>query len=371
MPTLSSFFAIYTDGASLNEAFEQPKSAQLVLAELPLHAVPAPDDELFGPHAQLFSAFKPKRVFLLGMKREVPGRVGTFFDEARRVLVEATQGVQGVGLDVLRLWPFPLAGAEDALPEDLLSEDLFSVGFTEGGAHGFRAETFGLAKLGQRELSFEFHGRELLEEAALMCGHLVDWLTDHGRRVEDGQSMAFGFDRLSFAAAEGTREDAPFRGWHPPLIQRLLPESLFPGVGALEVLSHPHGAPNDRRHDLTIPLTRSFEQRLLLEDLDLSGDSPHEQSTARVWGPVGGLTNLVMWREDSVGSKDSGWRFRTPGSSSPETVLTLGELAQEVPDIVRFLALPGGVRLDWSEDGRLTIDASKARQDDAADDFDD
>jgi hypothetical protein len=282
--------------------------------------------------------------------------------------LEATHGVQGVGFDVLRLWPFPLASADEALPDELLAEDLFSVGYTEMGEHGFRAETFGLAKLGQRELSFEFQGSELLEEAALMCGHLADWLVDHGRRVEDGQSMAFGFDRLNFKAAEGTQAGGPFRGWHPTIIQKLLPEALFPGVGVLEVRSHPEGT--TERHDVTGPLHRSLEQRLLLEELDVTGDSPHAQATARVWGAVRELNNLLMWREEHTGSKDSGWRFRTLGVSAPEGVVTLHDLARHVPDIIRFLALPWGTRLEWGADGRLNVDASKVRHDDE-DDVDD
>jgi hypothetical protein len=362
LPTLRSFFTIYTDGAALNETLEQPPSSEVFLGELPEVVVPSGDDELFGPHARAFAGFKPKRAFLLGMRREVKGAAGTFFDEARRLLLQATRGVHGVGLDVLRLWPFVLADAEELLADEILAEDLFSVGFSEMGEHGFRAETFGLAKLGQREISFEFRGRELIEEAALMCGHLADWLMDHGNRVEDAQSMAFGFDRLTFFAAEGPHAGGPFRGWHPTIIQRLLPESLFPGVGVLEVLSHPQGAPGHGRHDLTIPLTRSLEQRLLLEELDLHGDSPNAATTAQGRGAARALKDLVLWREERVGAKDSGWRYRT-GDDGPEGVLTLGELARHVPDIVRFLALPRGARLEWSAEGRFTLDVSKARHD--------
>lgn len=369
MPILSSHFAIFTAGAHLNFSVEVPEELSFGVSMLDPQLVPGPGDDLFGPHARAFSGFRPTRAWLISMSREVKGRAGPFFDETRRLLLDLTRGLEGVGLDVLRLWPFPLAHAEDLIPDEILSEDLFSMGLTEMGEHGFRAETFGLAKLGQAELSFEFRGRELLEEAALMCGHLADWLMDHGRRVEDSQSMAFGYDRLTFFAADAGGDP---RTWHPPLIQRLLPTSVFPGVGALEVLSHPEGAAPQDTSDLTIPLARSLEQRLVLEDLDVSGDSPHALATAQVVGTIDELRNLTMWREEHTGSKDSGWRFRRDGTAgSPETMALL-DIARHVPLIVRFLALPWGVNLHWTAEGQLTIDTSKARHDDDdADEADD
>lgn len=369
MPRLSCFFAIYTDGAALAEALPTPPGTDVFLGEMETVALPGPADELFGPHAALLTRFKPKRGFLLGLTREVKGPAGDFFSDARAVLVEATRGVTGYGLDVLRLWPFPLALADQALPEEPLAEDLFSVGFTEMGEHGFRAETFGFAKLGQRELSFEFKGRELLEEAALMCGHLADWLLEHGRRVEHGQSMAYGFDRLTFFAAEGNA-GGPFRGWHPPIIQKLLPASLFEGVGVLEVMALPEGAP-DEKHDLTVPLRRSLDQRLLLEELDVAGDSPHATTTAQVKGFISQLKDLVATREEPHASKDSGWRFTSvvEGDSGENGMMTLGVVVRRAPELLRYLALPHGVRLEWDSDGVLSMDLSRARHDD--DDLDD
>lgn len=364
MPRLSCFFAIYTDGSAPAEAFRAPANTDVFLGEMATLELPGTDDELFGPHAALLSRFKPKRGFLLGMSREVNGKAGAFFADAREVLAQATLGLTGFGLDVLRLWPFPLALIDEALPEEPLAEDLFSVGFTEMGEHGFRAETFGFAKLGQRELSFEFKGRALLEEAALMCGHLADWLLEHGKRVEHGQLMAYGFDNLSFFAAEG-QAGGPFRGWHPPLIQKLVPASLFPGVGVLEVMALPEG-PHEPLDDLTLPLTRSMEQRLLLEDLDLTGDSPHASSTAQVKGFISQLSQLVAVREEPQASKDSGWRFTSTvaGDSGENGVTTLGVVVRRAPEILRYLALPHGTRLEWDADGTLAMDLSKARQED-------
>ena len=74
-----------------------------------------------------------------------------------------------------------------------------------------------------------------------MCGHLADWAMEQGHRVQHGQSMAYGFDRLTFFATEGDA-GGPFRGWHPPLIQKLLPPEVFPGVGVLEVRAVADGA---------------------------------------------------------------------------------------------------------------------------------
>ena len=364
MPRLSCFFAIYTDGSAPAEAFRAPANTDVFLGEMATLELPGPGDELFGPHATLLSRFKPKRGFLLGVSREVSGKAGTFFADARQVLMQATHGLTGFGLDVLRLWPFPLALLDEALPEDPLAEDLFSVGFTEMGEHGYRAETFGLAKLGQRELSFEFKGRALLEEAALMCGHLADWLLEHGKRVEHGQLMAYGFDNLSFFAAEG-KAGGPFRGWHPPLIQKLVPATLFPGVGVLEVMALPDG-PHDPLDDLTLPLTRSMEQRLLLEELDLTGDSPHASSTAQVKGFISQLTQLVAVREEPHASKDSGWRFSSTveGDSGENGVTTLSVVVRRAPEILRYLALPHGTRLEWDANGALAMDLSKARHED-------
>jgi hypothetical protein len=324
--------------------------------------LPEPSDELFGPFANSFLRFKPTRMFVLWVAQETKGGVGAFFLEARRALLEVTAGLQGFGLDVLRLWPFPLMEAAEALPEDPLAEDLFSVGFSDRAQHGFRAETIGLSKLGQREISFEFRGRELLEEAALLCGHLADWALEQGQRVEGGQSMAYGFDRLSFFAPEGAA--APeLRAWHSPLMLRIVPPELFPGVGVLEVLMATDGD-DPEQHDLTSVLSRALEQRLVLEDYDLTGDAPYRSATATVSGSIVALKSVTAVREEPVASKDSGWRFvsRLANDEAPQgEVVSLAEFCERAPALIRYLALPPGARLDWDFDGQLTVDVSRAR----------
>lgn len=370
MPTLSCFFAIYTEGESLQDSFPSPTGADVFLGEMGTLLLPGPKDELFGPHANIFSRVKVKRGFLLGFQRKLRGRAETFFSEVRMAVLRATAGTRGVGLDILKLAPFPLQTASEALPEDLLAEDLFSVGFTEMGDRGLRAETLGFAKLGQREVTFEFTDPALLEEAALMCGHLADWLLDHNKRINHGESMSFGFDRISFFSAEGSA-GGPFRGWHPPLIQKLIPEELFPGVGVLEVHAFPPGNA-ELREDLTIPLRRALDQRTLLEELDLSGDAPHSSSSAQVKGFITELKSLVAMREESVNSKDSGWRFRSTveGDSGENGVTSLADLARRAPELVRFLALPQGVKLTWNAEGLLEVDRSRVEldEDELADD---
>ncbi len=363
MSRLSCFFAIYTDGV-IPGGVLAPPGLDVVLTELSEVVRPGADDELFGPHATGFSRAKASRCVLLGITRDGSGRASRFFADARQVLLQVVRGLSGWGLDVLRLWPFPLDRVDEVLPEEPMAEDLFSVGFTEMGEHGFRAETFGLAKLGQRELSFAFHGRGLLEEAALMCGHLADWLLDHGRRVEPGQLMAYGFDQLSFLATEGAA-GGPFHGWHPPLIQRLLPPEVFPGVGVLEAVSAGEvGA--DGRGDLTQALTRALEQRLLLEELDLTGDAPHASNTAEVNGFVRQLQQLVALRVEPSSSRDSGWRLTSTvaGESGERGTATLGDVVRRAPALLRYLALPHGARLEWDAGGGLTMDLSRARHED-------
>jgi hypothetical protein len=367
---------IYTDGGAPSDAFAPPPhgSTQVLLSELGELIMPARTDELFGPHTQGFSVFAPKRAFLLALSRPVTGSAGDFFSEARRVLVEASAGLKGYGFDVLRLWPFPLQSAAEVLPEEPMAEDLFSVGFTEMGEHGFRAETVGLSKLDQREISFEFKGRDLFEDAALMCGHLADWAMERGHRVQHGQSMAYGFDRLTFFATEG-EAGGPFRGWHLPLIQKLLPPEVFPGIGVLEVCATSDGNEAERE-PLTLALTRALDQRVVLEELDLTGDSPFRSATARVRGFVHELRALTGLREEPNTSKDSGWRFvsRTTHDGPDEGVMPLAELASRTPELIRYLALPPGVRLEWDFEGHLKVDTTKAQatfdEDDADDDLD-
>ncbi len=358
---LSSFIAIYTDGSAPADDFQPPAGAHVFLGEMGELIVPNPrQDELFGPHVTAFARFKPKRGFLLAVTQEGRGSDPVrFFAEARRVMLEATAGLKGMALDVLRLWPFPLELAAEALPEELLSEDLFALGITDQGEHGYRAETFGLAKLGQRELSFAFRGEALVEEAAQVVGHLADWLLEHRRIVEPGHALAFGFDRITFHAVDGGGP-GPFRGWHPPLMQRLLPESLFPGVGVLDI--HLAESPHDVHPDLTIAMQRALEQRLVLEENGLTGDAPHQTMTVDVHGRVHGLTSVTAVRDEPRSSRDSGWRLESAGvaPSLERGVMTVGDVARRMPNFVRYLALPPGVHLTWDAEGLLHLDASRA-----------
>lgn len=371
VPKLSSFFAIYTDGTKLDESFVAPAGMDVFIGEMSNLILPTSQDELFGPHVTAFSRFTPKRGYLLGFRRPNKGRAEHFFHQVREAFLVATAGARGFALDVLRLYPFNLEMAGDVLPDHLLAEDLFSVGFTDMGEHGVRAETIGFSKLGQREMTFEFGDPTLIEEAALMCGHLADWLLEHNRRIEAQSAMSFGFDRITFRAAEGNA-GGPFRGWHPPLVQRLLAPTLFEGVGVLEVRASPPGN-TDQLADLTVPLRRSYEQRMLLEELDLSGDSPHSSTTAQVRGRVTELVSLVASREESTSSKDSGWRMRSTaeGDSGESGIITLADIARSCPGLVRFLALPHGVKLAWNAGGSLDIDTARVHldEDDQVDDL--
>lgn len=372
MPTLSCFYAIYTDGAEPQKTLRAPPHTDVWLGELPALVLPGRDDELFGPHADLFARFKPTRAFLLALTRDSPTHADLFFVDAREVLLQAVAGLSGVGLDVLRLWPFPLEEAAASLPEEVLSEDLFSMGIMSRGDHGFRAETFGLAKLGQRELSFAFEGAALQEDAALMCDHLADWLLEHSRRIGSGDTVAYGFDRLAFMAVEGAA-GGPFRGWHPGLIQRLLPPSLFPGVGVLEVRCL--DGCSGRLAGLTVPLEHSRAQRQVLEDCDVTGESPHASTTAQVAGPLERLVGVTAVRGEPQTSKDSGWRFvAQPGGATEVTVLDA--VVARAPGLLPYLALPPGSRLEWDSVGALTMDLARVRadleglDDDGDDEFD-
>ena len=127
VPTLSSFFAIYTDGSALNESFRSPVDSDVFLGEMGALQLPGSNDELFGPYAAAFSRAKFKRGFLLGFKRELKGRSEQFFEEVRAAVLAATAGVEGFAFDVLRLWPFPLAQADEALPEHVLGHIGYSI----------------------------------------------------------------------------------------------------------------------------------------------------------------------------------------------------------------------------------------------------
>lgn len=373
MPTLSSFFAIFTDGAvpKLDLVVPPGTSAQIE----PIASIPpfTADDELFGPHHQAFLIGPRKAAWLLSVSREVKGSAGSFFADAHKLLLQATRGVPGWGIDVLRLWPFPLHKA-DELPDDPFAEDLFSVGFAEQGEHGFRAETVGLAKLGQRELTFEFNGKDLLEDAALLCAHLADWAMGQGRRVGHDQTMAYGFDRVLFRAIEGKEAGGPFRGWHPPVIQRLLPESRFLGVGVVQVYTFASSG-NEATLDLSSTLRRALDQRTVLEVEGLTGESPHQSAIAEACACAGGTDGLRGTRHEPKSQKDSGWTFtcQKKHPTSDLGQLTLSSLAHRLPRILKYLALPPGCSVDFLANDAVVIDSRAARrdEDDDLDDTDD
>ncbi len=366
MPLLSSFFAIYTDGSAPRADIPVPRGIELSLSQMEKLVFPVADSGLFGPHAAECLRAKPQAGFLLSLQRETKGSAGSFFADAQRVLCDAVRGLNGWGLDVLRLFPFPLSGVSE-LPEDPFAEDLISVGFHEQGDHGFRAETFGLAKLGQREVSFTFTGGELLEDAAILCSHLADYVMGQARRVENKQTMTFGFDKLLFLAAEGDHAQGPFRGWHPPLMQALLPESKFWGVGALRVLAVERlkPAPNP---DMTSVLHRALEQRLILEEHDLTGESPHQSAIVHACSCAGGTDGLKGERKEPQSMKESGWTFTCNKQHPAREIvpLPLEDLAARVPEILKYLALPPGCTLKWTPAG-VEVDTHRVRRDDDGD----
>jgi hypothetical protein len=361
VPLLSSFFAIYTDGRAPRADVTVPRGIELSLTRMEELVTPH-DVSLFGPYAAEVQRYKPGVGYLLALLRETKGSAGTFFADAQRIFTETVEGLDGWGLDVLRLYPFPLPTSRD-LPEDPFAEDLISVGFHEQGEHGFRAETFGLVKLGQREVSFVFKGGELLEDAAILCSHLADYAMSQARRVEHRQTMSFGFDKLLFLAAEGEGSTGSFRGWHPPFMSRLLPERLFYGVGALRVLGYarPTAEPTG---DLTPVLHRALEQRMVLEEYDLTGESPHQSATAKMCSCAGGANGLRAERKEPQAQRESGWTFTCGKEHAPAELhtRTLEEVSVKVPEVMKYLALPPGVILKFTEAG-VEVDAHRAHRD--------
>jgi hypothetical protein len=363
---LSSFFAIYTDGPAPRADVAVPRGIELSLTQLEPLTAPGVEAGLFGPHANEIAKFRPRAGYLLSLQRETRGSAATFFADAHRILAEAVEGLNGWGLDVLKLYPFPLNGVSE-LPDDPFAEDLISVGFHEQGEHGFRAETFGLSKLGQREISFNFRGTELLEDAAILCSHLADYAMGQARRVENRQTMSFGFDKLLFLAVGGDNDVGPSRIWHAPLVVQLLPDTKFPGVGALRVLSYP-GGDAQPSGDLSTVLHRALDQRLVLEEYDLTGESPHQSTSARACECLGGANGLKGERREPQSMKESGWTFSclNPGVPHELKLVTLESLAARAPEILKYLALPPGCSLVWTETG-VEVDTHKARRDEEDD----
>lgn len=361
MAALNVHFVIYLDEPWTVPSVPHLSGIDVRVCELSPMILPSAEDELFGPYAEIFSRAKPKCSFVVSFESTAPQKTERFFQTARSVMMQLVFGRKGIGLDVLRLWPFPLEAIGKALPEELIAEDLYSVGFTSMGEHGIRAETIGFSKLGARELTFEFADRSLMDEAVHFCGHMADWLLEHGRQIVSGQTLAFGFDRLAFLAPE-TSSAEPFHGWHPPLVQKLLPAGHFPGVGVFEVHSVSVQQASEPREDLTLVLKRARAQSQLLEELQLRGDSPHASMSCRVQGAFVGLKSLVATRSEAATTKDSGWQFQA-SSSGAAVEMPLSGMVDIAPDLVRFLALPPGVKVSWGESGAVTIDCSRIKPD--------
>lgn len=354
MATLRADFALFLDAPP--QAPEAHRGVTVELVELPSGLQAEPDDELFGPHAPAFSRTKHARGWRLSATQEAKGDAGAFFAIAHQLVTRAVAGRKGWVLDVLKLWPTPAERWAD-MPDEPLPEDVFSMAFHERGEHGYRAETIGLAKLGQKELSFAFHGEGLVEEAALLCAHFADWIFTQRRRVADGQAVAFGLDTLTFKS--GDAETEGLRAWHPPMVRRLLPEDVFPGVGVLEVLSHPSldGTVVD---DVSVVLERARAQRELLEAHGLSGESPHHSHEARACACVGEAGPFRGTRVEPHAQRDSGWHFACAkghelGEIAP---VPLGTLARKLPALVPYLALPPGVVVTWHGD-QVSVDGGR------------
>jgi len=352
MAMLRADYALFLDAPPVAPA--APRGLDVSLTPLATGFTHEPSDELFGPHVSAFTRAPHGAGFLLSIAAPVKGDAGAFFAMAHQTLLAAVAGREGWVLDVLKLWPQPVDKLGD-LPDEPLPEDLFSIAFREQGEHGLRAETVGLSKLGQKELSFQFKGHALIEDATLLCAHFADWIFGQRRRVEGGAQVAFGLETLTFRSA--TPDGTPFRGWHPPLVLRLLSPERFPGVGALEVLGRTLPW-EPAEAELTFALERSAAQRTLLEAHGLSGESPHVGALARACACLG-TGPFVGTRVEPHAQRDSGWLFACESGHHPDQLaeLSLGELARRVERIIPVLALPPGASARFDGDAvQLMLD---------------
>ncbi|MFL5318545.1 MAG: hypothetical protein ACJ790_02740, partial [Myxococcaceae bacterium] len=346
MAHLDFFFLVYTDGDSPRPLTDP----EIRWHELPNVPLPNPGDELFGPWAGEASRElkKMRRAFLFEAHRDRLREPEQFFAHVNGALASSISGLRGYAVDVLRLWPLPIRELEE-LPQDPLPEDLFAVGFEDVTAGGIRAQSFGLAKLGQREVRFTFTDRSLMDEAALLVAHLADYAMHHSRRVEHGQTMSFGFDRLTFQASEGAEAGGPFRAWHAPLVQAVLPEEAFTGVGMLDLKAH-LPLSEETTSDLTDVLRRSLLQRLLLEELGMPGDAPSQHAVLRTCGCPELATAWKAVRDEPNASKDSGWSVTCVKAHAQKDLheRTVGDLTRRVASLLRYLALPPGCTVIWN-----------------------
>lgn len=341
MPTLNFHFLIYTDGRAPHA--EALKEGELRFEKLPRVPAPSPELELFGPFAAEGhrAISRANAAFLLSGQREVRGPAGDFFSQAQRTVSQLCRGLDGWGLDLLRLWPAPLSEWA-RVDEDPMAEDLFSVAFFEGPHDSYRAETFGLSKLGQREVALRFKGRHLLDEAIGICGRLADFAIDHGRRVGHEQAMTAGFDRVAFfSGAERDHSAAEF-------LRLALPEERIALPPPLSIKAFRLGG--ELQDELTDVLQRAFEQRLVLDELGLAGDSPHQTDQALSCTCAGSSERLLAFRREPESVRDSGWVVCCPERHNFNELAssTLEEIAQRAPRIMRYLALPPGSRVEWN-----------------------
>ncbi len=174
-----------------------------------------------------------------------------------------------------------------------------------------------------------------------MCALFADFVMEHGRPLAERAALQYGFDRIRLEPVDGGGE-GPFRGWHPPLVQRLLPQERFAGTGVAQVL--PVARPGEVPGDLTEVLMRAHEQRKVLVAHGLEGESPHQDASARACACLGEAGVFECTRIDPASPKESGWTFscgkRHPGAELGYT--TLASLVGRYPVLLKYLALPAG-----------------------------
>jgi hypothetical protein len=348
VPSLSCFFAIHTEGSQLNLELNEPKGTVLSLE--PCQLLVMPDDEVFGPFAAAFKNARHGPAVLLSLTTDQLGHPERFFAEAHRLVRKVTYGHRGWALDVLKLWPAPLDRAAEAFSDEPFADDLFTVAFRGGGHQRVRAETLGLSKLGHRELSLEYEGDELNHDALNLCVHFAEFLMERTSPLPERAAMSYGFDRIRLEPLDGGG-DGVFRGWHPPLIQRLLPPARFSGTGVATVM--PVSRPGETEIGLTETLRRARQQRLVLEAHGLDAESPHQDDTALACACVGTADTFIGNRVEPDGPRDSGWTWTCANKhGTPELGhSTLAALVGRFPVLLKYLALPPGsvVSLKGSE----------------------
>lgn len=370
---VSAIYLIFTDGGEPKPV--PPHWARWLRAELrelqvdPAHSLVL--GSLLGPFGSVAARLRATRAFELHLEGSWRGEPSELLAAVHRAALEAFDGLRGVGVDLLALKPFPIDRAPEAVPERPLAEDVVSVAFRESPPGHLTARSYGLTKLGQREIALGFRGAELCAEVEHFFAQLTDWILDHRRRVLPGDPLVFGFDRVHFLERADVKAPAPLLD--------------LPGTATLGALlgtgARTEGLVRDWRAaplevlvetsengpasaDLTALLGRTAAQRRTLEKYDLMGEAPHQSATATVRGRLLGLFNLTAVREEATTPRESGWHLLgTPTEALADTRLaTLGELVAQVPGLLDYLAMPTGVRLEWDLKGELVVDASHVTQ---------